>query len=465
MIYLLHGVTSLKSPYVTLEPSSSAGFCVTLLREPASSSWKGVPMSCRALRPLFYSSAVLLLLARPAHADMLKITSTPPAAAVEIDGVEVGKTPYTANFPAGYFHKNLVGARLEHAMSLRVRKEGFSSKEIEMTEGPIPYVAYSILGGAYHAERWLLKSDHFDFTLEPTAKSFTGTVLTKLAGNARVELRPELTVEDIVQQSKPAVVLLRGSDKQGSGFFITETGVIATNAHVARGGQSLIAELPTGQKLDAKIVYIDDDKDIAIAKVEGGGFPHLTLSEISTIRQGQTVVALGNPGHSLPFSATKGIVSAIGQADGYGKGTWIQTDAAINPGNSGGPLLNGHAEVIGINTQRIVEKGFQGIGFALSSKDLVEVLSRFYPEIAGSESPAKTAPEQFGTVTVSSDPDGADVYLDGKFVSNTPATLKIPTGEHSVRLTYANRPDWTRDVSILTDSQLTLKAHFPPESR
>jgi S1-C subfamily serine protease len=422
-------------------------------------------MNRRRLHVSLYSCTLVLLPVRFARADTLKITSTPPAATVEIDGIKVGKTPYEVKFPGGYFHKSLLGARLEHPMSLRVRKEGFSSKEIEMTEAPVSYIAYSMLGGAYHAQRWLLKSDHFDFTLEPTSKSFTGTVLTKVAANSKVEMRPELAVEDIVQQSKPAVVLLRGSDKQGSGFFITDTGVIATNAHVARGQQSLIAELPTGQKLDAKIVYIDDDKDIAIAKVDGTGFQHLTLSEISTVRQGQSVVALGNPGHSLPFSATRGIVSAIGQADGYGNGTWIQTDAAINPGNSGGPLLNSHAEVIGINTQKIVEKGFQGIGFALSSKDLVEVLSRFYPNVSAPDSSSNTASEQFGTVTVSSDPDSADVYLDGKFVSNTPAILKISMGEHSIRLCYAYRPDWTRTVNILADSQLTLKAQFPSSTK
>ena len=402
-----------------------------------------------------------LLSMRPACADTLKITSTPPAATVEIDGISVGTTPYEVNLPAGYFHKNLLGARLEHSMSLRVRKDGYSSKELEMTEGPIAYVAYSMLGGAYHAERWLLKSDHFDFTLEPTSKSFTGTVSTKAAGNAIVEMRPELAVEDIVQQSKPAVVVLRATGWHGTGFFITETGVIATNAHVARGEQTLVAELSTGQKLDASVVYIDDEKDIALVKVEGSGFPHLVLSEVSTVRQGETVVALGNPGLSLPFSATKGIVSAIGQSEGIGKGTWIQTDAAINPGNSGGPLLNGQAEVIGINTQKVVEKNFQGIGFALSSKDLVDVLSRFYPNVWASNSPASAAPNEFGTVTVSSNPDGADVYLDGKFVSNTPALLKIPVGEHSVRLTYSNRPDWARNVDVLKDSQLTLKAQFP----
>ena len=110
----------------------------------------------------------------------------------------------------------------------------------------------------------------------------------------------------------------------------------------------------------------------------------------------QTVVALGNPGLSLPFSATKGIVSAVGQSEGIGKGTWIQTDAAINPGNSGGPLLNSHAEVVGINTQKVVEKGFQGIGFALSANDLMEVLSRFYPRRYHPQPNAGAAPASSG---------------------------------------------------------------------
>jgi serine protease Do len=250
-----------------------------------------------------------------------------------------------------------------------------------------------------------------------------------------MEMRPELPVEQVVERSEPAVVLLSGPDRQGTGFFVSESGVIATNAHVAKGEQSLVAITPTGQKLEAKVVYIDPDVDIAFLKVEGTGFPHLQLADVSTVHQGQTVVAIGNPGLGMPFSVTKGIVSAIGAFPQGTHGTWIQTDAAINPGNSGGPLLNSYGEVIGINTQKIVEKSFQSIGFALSSTDLINLLTRFYPNVTSKNAPSISSPDAFGSVAISSIPDGADVYIDGKFEGNTPETLSCP----SVRTVFESR--------------------------
>jgi S1-C subfamily serine protease len=81
------------------------------------------------------------------------------------------------------------------------------------------------------------------------------------------------------------------------------------------------------------------------------------------------------------FSATKGIVSSVGEFPSAGAGTWIQTDAQVNPGNSGGPLLNSHGEVIGLNTSKIVRKEVTGISFASRAGDLLKVLRRFYPDL------------------------------------------------------------------------------------
>ena len=317
-----------------------------------------------------------------ARADALKITSTPPGAKVEINGVLVGATPYEEEVPGGYFHKTKTafGRRLEHPMIARISLDGYDTKEIEMTEGPMVWVS---LKGHVHGAYFLLKKDHFHVDLEPVDRVFTGTVVTNIPQTIEPasDAAPELPIEEVVARAKPAVVYLKALDGSGSGFFITETGVIATNAHVAHGEQLLLATLVDGRQLEAKVIYTDRERDIALVKVDGSNFPRLTLTAASTIRQGATVIVIGNPGGALPFSATKGIVSSLGKFPKLGPGLWIQTDAAINLGNSGGPLLNTRGEVIGINTLKNMRQGVTGIEYALSATDLIAVLQRFYPTL------------------------------------------------------------------------------------
>jgi serine protease Do len=452
-------------------------------------------------------SVALLTLSFPAQtrADKLQITSTPPGATVEIDGMAVGTTPFEKDFPGGYFHKTRtsLGFRLEHAMVARISLAGYATKELLLSDGPVNWIG---LNGRNHGEYWLFKSDHFHVNLDPVSKIFTGSVAAKVSGEAAVEFEPDLPLDELVARAKPAVVYLKGLQKAGTGFFVSDTGVIATNAHVARGEDSLLALLPAGQQLEAKVVYIDAEFDIALAKVEGAGFPHLTLADASTVRQGESVFAIGNPGDAMLFSVTKGVVSAVGHFSSAGPGTWIQTDTPINPGNSGGPLLNSRGEVVGINTQKLVKKNVNGIGFALSSSDLLDVLHRFYPAIspairsaesvdgaprpalkhrtalasptpvsgAGSPSvssamtpnatdeiPAEAVshrPEGFGTVTVTSDPDGAEIYVDDKFMGNSPAKLKLPAGTHMMLIKSAEHADWKRSLELLKDNTVSLKA-------
>ncbi|MGH9644530.1 MAG: trypsin-like peptidase domain-containing protein [Terriglobales bacterium] len=466
-------------------------------------------------------AAALLLLLCPigVAAETLKMTSKPPGATVEIDGVREGTTPFEKDYPGGYFHKTRtsVGSRLEHAMVARISLSGYATKEIRLTDGPMNWIS---LNGRNHGEYWLLKSDHFEVELKPIGQVFTGGVTAKLSSAGSVDLRPELSLEELVRRTKPAVVYLSGLDKSGTGFFVTSTGVIATNAHLAQGEESLQAILPGGQELEAKVVYVDADLDIALVKVEGEDFPHLTLADAATVRQGENVLAIGNPGDAMLFSLTKGIVSGVGKFANAGPGTWIQTDTPINPGNSGGPLLNEHGEVIGINAEKLVKKGVSGIGFALSATDVLDVLHRFYPNISPvnaveraqpgaapiSSSPDAAPPRSrngsdvgtspspgvikqsvlsttslapsttdvlseedasqttlgFGTVAITSDPDGAEIYVDEKFVGNAPAKLKLTAGNHNMLLKAAGFAEWKRTLEVLKDSHVTLKPVLEP---
>src|SRR5438445_4701381 len=327
--------------------------------------------------------AALFLFACPDRClpAMRTLTSYPSGFMVETVGVALDTTPFEKDYPGGYFHKTRTsfGTRLEHPMVARIRLAGYVTKELTLTEGPMNWIS---LNGRNHGEYWLLKSDHFHVELESIAETFTGAVVANAPGGD-AGVPPELSLEELVRLTKPAVVYLKGLDKAGSGFFVTGTGVIVTNAHLARGEESLLALLSTGQQLEAKVVYVDADLDIALAKVELPSgkveFPHLALTGATGVHQGESVLAIGNPGDAMLFSVTKGIVSAVGTFPNAGPGTWIQTDTPINPGNSGGPLLNSRGEVIGINTQKLIKKNVTGIGFALSSSDLLEVLHRFYP--------------------------------------------------------------------------------------
>src|SRR4029077_19124813 len=164
--------------------------------------------------------AALFLLAYPlsAHADKLQIASKPPGATVELNGVAAGTTPFEKDFPGGYFHKTKtsMGARLEHAVVARISLAGFAAKELTFTERPMNWLS---LNGRNRGEYWLFKSDHFHVDLKLISETFTGGITARLSDSS-VELGPELAREEIVRQSKPAVVYLKGLDKSGSGFFV-----------------------------------------------------------------------------------------------------------------------------------------------------------------------------------------------------------------------------------------------------
>ena len=435
-------------------------------------------MASRSQFPLL-GIALLCLYVPSLRADTLTIASTPSGASVEINGVVVGVTPYQERVPGGYFHKTktALGTRLQRNMTARISLAGYASKEIQLTEGPMNWVS---LKGHNHGEYWLLKARSFHFDLIPISKAFTGSIAVDTpsdSGTLAQSLSESqsssiLSAAQIVARAKPAVVRLQGGGKSGSGFFVSDTGLIATNKHLVRDQESLLAVLATRQELDAKVVYVDPELDLAFVKVDGSDFPYLSLAETNTVRQGNTVIAIGNPGGGMPFSVTKGIVSGIAKFPSAGPGLWIQTDASINPGNSGGPLVNTKAEVVGINTVKIGQKGTSGIGFALSAVHLIDVLRRYYPpsdfsaeELAAPAAEAKSETssglskpdsEKFGTIEMR-EPETAAIYINGNFVGEIPSSLPLVSGKaYRIVVRAPGRADWVRRIFVLPGMHTVL---------
>ncbi len=158
----------------------------------------------------------------------------------------------------------------------------------------------------------------------------------------------------------------------GSGFILTADGFVMTNAHVVDGADEVIVTLTDKREFKAKIVGADKRSDVAVVKIDATGLPAVKIGDISRLRVGEWVMAIGSP-FGLENTVTAGIVSAK-QRDTGDYLPLIQTDVAINPGNSGGPLINLRGEVVGINSQIYSRSGgFQGISFAIPIDEATRV--------------------------------------------------------------------------------------------
>lgn len=158
----------------------------------------------------------------------------------------------------------------------------------------------------------------------------------------------------------------------GSGFILTADGFIMTNAHVVDGADEVLVTLTDKREFKAKIIGTDKRTDVAVVKIEATGLPAVKVGDVSRLRVGEWVMAIGSP-FGLESTVTAGIVSAK-QRDTGDFLPFIQTDVAINPGNSGGPLINMRGEVVGINSQIYSRSGgFMGISFAIPMDEAVRV--------------------------------------------------------------------------------------------
>ena len=169
----------------------------------------------------------------------------------------------------------------------------------------------------------------------------------------------------------------RNSSALGSGFVISSDGYVITNNHVIEDADEIRIEFRDGMELEAEVIGVDKNVDIALLKVEHEkSLPFVQFGDSDISKVGDWVMAVGNP-LGQGFSVSVGIISARNRELSGAYDDYIQTDAAINRGNSGGPLFNMGGEVIGVNTAILSPNGGSiGIGFSMSSNVVAPVVEQ-----------------------------------------------------------------------------------------
>jgi serine protease Do len=229
----------------------------------------------------------------------------------------------------------------------------------------------------------------------------TKFVSAQMPTNENSTAQGSLSLPDLFTKVQKSVVQVTERDNSnelgsrlGSGFVYDKDGHVITNYHVVTPGTNNNNELQVtfldGNVYPADLVGVDQFADLAVIKVKNISsvkLPPLPLANSSSLRIGESVVAIGNP-FGLSGSMTQGIVSGLGrllpsnenQDNLAGPGSSfsipniIQTDAAINPGNSGGPLIDTEGRVVGINTAIFSNTGvYSGVGFAIPSNTISKV--------------------------------------------------------------------------------------------
>jgi putative serine protease PepD len=212
----------------------------------------------------------------------------------------------------------------------------------------------------------------------------------------------KLDLVGLAKGARSAVVSIEVFDEEhnsigtGSGFFVSNDGLLVTNYHVIEKASSAVAKPASGEQLSIKgAVYFDRDNDLAVLPTQGNKFPFLALGNSSKIEVGDHVAVIGNP-LGLEGSLSEGIIS--GKRDltsarralptpvlsmehypprrnfelPFDKPNWLQITAPISPGSSGSPVLDATGNVIGIAT--MVLRGGQSLNFAVPADVVIAML-------------------------------------------------------------------------------------------
>ncbi len=172
-----------------------------------------------------------------------------------------------------------------------------------------------------------------------------------------------------------SVFVIYSGDSLGSGFAIGENCVV-TNAHVIDDKNQITVKTYGDDEYDAYVIGMDTEADIAVLVVEEIKFTFLPVADLSTMKTGDDIYAIGAP-KGMAYTLTKGGISAKERK--ISGSSYIQIDAPINEGNSGGPLLNDAGQVLGVNTLKMSDS--EGIGLAIPITRVCEYIKSLGVEL------------------------------------------------------------------------------------
>ncbi len=174
----------------------------------------------------------------------------------------------------------------------------------------------------------------------------------------------------IADKCGPAVVVVLGATKQGSGVILAGNNLVATNAHVVEGEASLTIKFRDGNTLAGALVVADPHLDLALVRIPPGNYPSVQLGDSDALRAGERVVAIGAP-LGLEQTVSSGEVAALRLMDGE---RIIQISVPISHGSSGGGLFDRKGRLVGITTASATDG--QNLNFAMPSNSLKTLLAR-----------------------------------------------------------------------------------------
>ena len=285
-----------------------------------------------------------------------------------------------------------------------------------------------------------------------------------------------------VHESSVGVIVYSGNRQQvsaeGTGVVMGVNGdqtgsYIITCAHVIDiANARIVVQTADGTQYDAKLVGMDSKTDIGVIYVANTTLKAAEFADSEAIEVGDTIYAIGNPGGMQFFgSFTNGIVSAIGRPVdslvGY-EVACIQHTAAINPGNSGGALVNSYGQIVGINSSKIASTDFEGMGFAVPSVTVKEIVDQLIKEGRVTNRPAlgitfmtSTQSQMHAIIVKTNDLPAGSIVIDTIMNGSDLQGKNIKEGDMIIGVNGRDLDDYNIILEIIEDGKvgdvLTLK--------